>query len=195
MLSKIITSALLICVTFYGNVAAYDLPKIKPDKKITAKNGEVQTNRRTMFVSDWTETNRFIARLQTLTAENKKLPPNSPERVSYDKNRVFIAFYKGNAYFLDKYTVEVKTDADGSQSWTQRIFPIGKGISPKNSVATTQRFFFDGQKGYNALNKNYPLDAVADADDKKFLTECFKIGYYFAFGKDLNQSKDLDEDK
>lgn len=189
MLSKIITSALLLCVIFSGNVAAYDLPKIKPDKKITAKTGEIQTNKKPMFVSDWTETNRFIARLQTLIEENKKLPPNSPERVSYDKNRVFIAFYKGNAYFLDKYTVEVKTDADGSQSWTQRIFPIGQNISPKNAVATTQRFYFDGQKAYNSLNKNYPLDQIGDADDKNFLTECFKIGYYFAFGKDLDKYK------
>ena len=189
MLYKIITSALLFCVIFSGSVAAYDLPKIKPDKKIITKTGEVKTNQAPMFGSDWTETNRFISRLQTLTAENKKLPPNSPERVSYDKNRVFIAFYKGNAYFLDKYAVEVNTDAEGRQSWTQRIFPIGQNISPKNAVATTQRFYFDGQNGYNSLNKNNPLDKIADADAKNFLTECFKIGYYFAFGKDLDEYK------
>lgn len=189
MLSKIIASALLICVTFYGNVAAYDLPKVKPDKKIITKTGEVKTNRAPMFSSDWEETNRFITRLKALSAENKKMPPNSPERISYDKNRVFIAFYKGNAYFLDKYTVEVKKDAEGRQSWTQRIFPIGQSISPKNAVATTQNFYFDGQNAYNSLNKNNPLDKIADADDKNFLNECFKIGYYFAFGKDLDEDK------
>ncbi len=189
MLSKIIASALLICVTFYGNVAAYDLPKIKPDKKIVLKNGEIKPDRAPMFASDWEETNRFLAQLQTLSAENKKLPPNSLARVSYDKNRVFIAFYKGNAYFLDKYAIEVNTDADGRQSWTQRIFPIGQNISPKNAVATTQRFYFDGKNAYNSLNKNNPLDKIADADDKNFLTECFKVGYYFAFGQDLDEYK------
>ena len=189
MLYKIITSALLFCVIFSGSVAAYDLPKIKPDKKIITKTGEVKTNQAPMFGSDWTETNRFISRLQTLTAENKKLPPNSPERVSYDKNRVFIAFYKGNAYFLDKYSVQVKSDSEGGQSWTQRIFPIGQNISPKNSKATEQKFYFDGKNFYNDVKKNNLIGAIVDADDKAFMSECFKVGYYFAFGKELDEQE------
>lgn len=187
MVSKIITSALLIGIIFSGSVEAYDLPQIKPDKKVTDKNGAVKDNQRPMFAGDWEETNRFEARLKALLEENKKLPPDSPERVSYDKNRVFIAFYKGNAYFLDKYSVEVKTDAKGRQSWTQRIFPIGQNISPKNSVSTEQSFYFDGKDFYNSLSKLDPIDRLGNKEAKDFLNECFKIGYYFAFGKDLDE--------
>jgi len=185
MLSKIITSALLICVTFYGNVAAYDLPKIKPDKKITLKNGEVQTDRKTMVSSDWTETNRFLTRLQTLIAENKKLPPNSPERVSYDKNRVFIAFYKGNAYFLDKYSIKITKNNDDKQSWKQHIFPIGKGISPQNSKYTQQSFCLQGETFYNSMRAKNKISEIANDEDRNFLEECFKVGYYYAFKKEI----------
>ena len=186
MLSKIIAGTVIAGVIFTGTVEAYDLPKIKADKKISAKDAD---NKKPMFASDWKSTNLFEGRLKILIEENKNLPPSSPERVSYDKNRVFIAFYKGNAYFLDKYSLQVKSDSTGRQSWTQRIFPIGQNISPKNSVATEQKFYFDGKNFYNDLNKNNPIDAVVDADDRAFLAECFKVGYYFAFGEELDEQK------
>lgn len=183
MLSKIIASAILAGIILTGTVEAYDLPKIKDDKKISADN------KKPFFPSDWKSTTQFEEKLKVLMAENKNLSPSSPERVSYDKNRVFIAFYKGNAYFLDKYSLQVKSESEGGQSWTQRIFPIGKNISPKNSVSTEQKFYFDGKNYYNDLNKNNPIDAVVDAEGKAFLAECFKVGYYFAFGQELDEQE------
>ncbi|MBR5913398.1 MAG: hypothetical protein IKZ58_03405 [Selenomonadaceae bacterium] len=181
MLSKILASTLIAGVILTGTVEAYDLPKIKADKKISADN------KKPIFASDWESMTLFEDKLKILIAENKTLSPSSPERVSYDKNRVFIAFYKGNAYFLDKYSLQVKINSNGEKSWTQRIFPIGQNVSPKNSVATTQKFYFDGKNSYNALNKNNPIDAIVDAEDKAFLAECFKVGYYFAFGQELDE--------
>ncbi|MBQ7630732.1 MAG: hypothetical protein IJS81_11070, partial [Selenomonadaceae bacterium] len=78
-----------------------------------------------------------------------------------------------------------ESDKINGRSWTQRIFPIGQGISPKNSRATEQKFYFDGENFYNSLNKTSPVDALIDEDDKAFLKECFKVGYYFAFGEEL----------
>ena len=182
MLSKIIASATIVGILLTaGIVEAYDLPKIKIEKKI-AKDTKKQ-----LFVSDWTSNKIFEDRLKVLVDENKNLSPASPERVSYDKNRVFIAFYKGYAYFLDKYTVQVKSDEIDGRSWTQRIFPIGQNVSPKNSRATEQNFYFDGKNFYNSPNKNSPIDALTDEDDKAFLEECFKVGYYFAFGEELKE--------
>ena len=178
---KIIAGVLLASVILTGTVEAYDLPKIKIDKKVTAES------KKPIFVSDWTETNRFTAHLKKLLEENKTLSVASPERTSYDKNRVFIAFYKGNAYFLDKYSVQVETDSEGVQSWTQRIFPIGQNVSPKNSQSTEQKFCFDGKNFYNSLKKNNPIDAMTDADDRDFMNECFRVGYYFAFGEELEK--------
>lgn len=184
MLSKFFTSAIVFGVILTGTVEAYDLPKIKADKKIVVK----EDTKKPMFKSDWKSTNLFEDKLKILIKE-KNLPAASPERVSYDKNRVFIAFYKGNAYFLDKYSVQVKSDVKGGQSWTQRIFPIGQNISPKNSQATEQKFYFDGKNFYNDVKKNNLITAMVDADDKAFMTECFKVGYYFAFGKELDEQE------
>ena len=186
MLSKIIAGTMIVGVMFTGTVAAYDLPKIKADKKVS-KVGE--ETKKPIFASDWKSETLFEGRLKILLEENKNLSPSSPERVSYDKNRVFIAFYRGNAYFLDKYSLQVKDDSKGGESWTQRIFPIGQNVSPKNSVSTEQKFYFDGKKFYNSLNKNNPVDAIVDAEDRAFLAECFKVGYYFAFGKDLDEQE------
>ena len=182
MLSKIIAGVTIIGILFTtGIVEAYDLPKIKIENKV-AKDTKKQ-----LFVSDWTSNKIFEERLKALVDENKNLSPASPERVSYDKNRVFIAFYKGYAYFLDRYSVQVKADEINGRSWTQKIFPIGQNVSPKNSRATEQNFYFDGKNFYNSLNKNSPIDALTDEDDKAFLNECFKVGYYFAFGEELNE--------
>ena len=184
MLSKFVISTIVAGSILTGTVEAYDLPKITVDKKVTVKNGE--ETKKPMFASDWKSTTLFEGKLKILI-EEKNLSPASPERVSYDKNQVFIAFYKGNAYFLDKYSVQVKTDSEGAQSWTQKIFPIGQNVSPKNSRATDQKFYFDGKNFYNATNKNNPIDAIVDAEDKAFLSECFNVGYYFAFGKELEK--------
>ena len=180
MLFKIIASTILIGVIFCGNASAYDLPKIKVEK--TVKKAPMG-----ILKSDWEATNLFEEKLKALAEQNKKLSPASPERVSYDKNRIFIAFYKGNAYFLDKYSIEVKRDNVNGKSWTQRIFPIGQNISPKNSRATEQRFYYDGKNFYNASGKSNPLDKIADVDDKNFMRECFIVGYYFAFGEELDE--------
>jgi len=179
MLLRIIASVAVVGLLLTGTVEAYDLPKIKIENKLP------KDTEKKLFVSDWKSEKLFEERLKTLVDENKNLSPASPERVSYDKNRVFIAFYKGYAYFLDKYSVQVESDKINGRSWTQRIFPIGQGISPKNSRATEQKFYFDGENFYNSLNKTSPVDALIDEDDKAFLKECFKVGYYFAFGEEL----------
>lgn len=178
---KIVAGVLLTGVIFTGTVEAYDLPKVKVDKKVTAES------KKPMFASDWEETNKFLEHMKTLLDENKNLTAASPERTSYDKNRVFIAFYKGNAYFLDKYSVQVKDDSANNKSWTQRIFPIGQNISPKNSQATEQKFSFDGKKFYNALKQKNPIDVMKETDDREFMKECFRIGYYFAFDEELEE--------
>ena len=181
MLSKIIAGATIFGVLLTGTVEAYDLPKIKIEKKVA------KTPKKQIFVSDWKSNKIFEEKLKALADENKNLSPSSPERVSYDKNRVFIAFYKGYAYFLDKYSVQVQSDSNEGRSWTQKIFPIGQNVSPKNSRATEQNFYFDGENFYNSLNKKSPIDAIIDEDDKIFMKECFKVGYYFAFGEELNE--------
>jgi len=188
LLSKIITSTILVAVIFSGIAEAYDLPKIKIEKKVkTASSG--------MLKSDWTSTNLFEEQLKVLAAQNKTLSASSPLRTSYDKNRVFIAFYKGSAYFLDKYSVKVKKNSADVQTWTQRIFPLGQNITPKNSRSTEQKFCYDGKNFFNALNKNNSIEAVADDEDKKFLRECFRVGYYFAFGEELDKNKEQRAEK
>jgi len=179
---KIFASTLLIAVIFSGNVAAYDLPKIKSEKNVKpAPLG--------IFKSDWNDTNIFEEQLKILTAQNKPLSAASPLRVSHDKNRIFVAFYRGNAYFLDKYSIEVKKNSADVQSWTQRIFPVGQNISPKNSRSTVQKFCYDGKNFFNALSKSNSIDKIVDDEDKKFMRECFKVGYYFAFGSELNEEE------
>ena len=184
MIYKIIASVLLAGFILTSAAEAYDLPKIrevKQSKKLTAEE-----KKRPMLKSDWTSQVQFETKLKAILAGNKKLSAAAPERVSYDKNRVFIAFYKGNAYFLDKYSVEVKKDERGNRSWTQRIFPIGESVTPKNAVATEQNFFFDGKNYFNATGATNPIAKVPDEEDRIFLQECFEVGYYFAFGEELN---------
>ena len=182
MLSKIIAGTLLFTVIFYGNVAAYDLPKVKIEKNVkVAPLG--------ILKSDWDSANLFEEQLKNLTAQDKNLPPSSPLRMSYDKNHIFIAFYRGNAYFLDKYSIEVKKNSADVQTWTQRIFPVGQNVSPKNARATDQKFCYDGKNFFNALNKNNSIDAIVDDEDKNFMRECFKVGYYFAFGIESDENK------
>ena len=185
---KIFASTLLIAVIFSGNVAAYDLPKIKIEKKVKpAPLG--------MFKSDWKDTNIFEEQLKILTAQNKNLPASSPMRVSHDKNQVFVAFYRGNAYFLDKYSIKVKKNSADVQTWTQRIFPVGQNISPKNSRSTEQSFCYDGKNFFNALSKSNSIDKIINDEDKNFMRECFKVGYYFAFGNELDEQEEQRAEK
>ena len=185
---KIFASTLLVAVFFSGNVEAYDLPKIKLEKNVkVAPLG--------ILKSDWDSANLFEEQLKILTAQNKNLPPSSPLRMSYDKNHIFIAFYRDNAYFLDKYSIEVKKNSADVQTWTQRIFPVGQNVSPKNARATDQKFCYDGKNFFNALNKNNSIDAIVDDEDQKFMRECFKVGYYFAFGIELDEEEEQRTEK
>jgi hypothetical protein len=103
---------------------------------------------------------------------------------------VFIAFYKGNAYFLDRYSIQVKEkNSDKNiKSWKQNIFPIGKGITANNSKRTAQKFCLQDGEFYNSLKKKNNISEVPDEEDKKFLAECFKVGYYYAFKEEIDVS-------
>jgi hypothetical protein len=173
MISKtLLGTALLGVVLFTSTSEAYDLPKIYPDKeaKITP-----------ISVSDWTSEEIFEQKIKSLLAKNENLPASSKERINKDKNLIFVAFYKGNAYFLDKYSIEVKKNTSDKKSWKQHIFPIGKGISPNNSKYTMQRFCLQDGEIYNSLRRNDKISKIENIEDKKFLEECFKVGYYYAF--------------
>ena len=178
-------AALTGSIFFASTAFAYDLPKIFPDKENSAPMG----------ASDWESFELFRQNLKSLLAENPNLPASSPARINKDKNLIFVAFYKGNAYFLDKYSVEVKKNTSKVKSWKQHIVPIGKGISPKNSVATKQNFSLQNETFYNSLRKKDKISAAENDEDKKFLAECFKVGYYFAFKKEIDTSKIFDNEK
>lgn len=182
MRSKALIAAAISCLIFFAGIAeAYDLPKIKPDK-ISA-----ETDKGGMFKSDWTSFEKFEREIQAALAENENLPASSPARVTADKNIIFVAYYKGIAYFLDRYSLKISKNKSDRQSWSQHIFPIGKGISAKNSRATEQDFSTDGTEIYNSRGKRKNISAVADAADRDFLTACFKVGYFYAFGKDFDK--------
>lgn len=179
MLSKTLIGSVLIGFIFLSpTAAAYDLPKILPDKK--------DTETTPFGASDWTSEEIFEQKIKSLLAENENLPASSKERINNDKNLIFVAFYKGNAYFLDKYSIEVTKNNSKKKSWKQHIFPIGRGISPKNSSYTMQKFCLQDGEIYNSLRRNDKISEVENSDDKKFLEECFKVGYYYAFKKEFN---------
>lgn len=165
----------LLGIIFFGGTAsaAYDLPKIKIDKRNLPTKNDIETFQ------------LFEQKIKFLLAENKNLPPDSPERIFNDNNLIFVAYYKGNAYFLNRYSVTIDQDFVGKQAWTQRIFPIGKKISPKNSLSTRQKFFTDGKENFNALKpkNDLALDKLTDEEEKFFLSECFNVGYFYAFNR------------
>ena len=180
-MKKIFGVALIIGVMFLGDTAsAYDLPKIREDKPNTEKVSETEKH-----TSDWTGAELFEQKLKLLLAENKSLPASSKERINRDKNLVFVAFYKGNAYFLDKYSIKIEKNNSEKQSWKQHIFPIGKGISAQNSKFTKQNFCFQGEGFYNSMKAKNKISEIEDEEDRNFLEECFKVGYYYAFKKEL----------
>lgn len=181
-MKALISGVLAGFVLFSGTAYAYDLPKIRVDKKIAPKQFENS--------SDWSSAEKFESKIKLLLEENGTIPASSKERINRDKNLVFIAFYKGNAYFLDRYSIEVKEkDSDqNKKSWKQHIFPIGKGISTKNSKYTAQKFCLQDGEFYNSLKNKDNISEVPDEEDKKFLAECFKVGYYYAFKEEINVS-------
>lgn len=187
MIFKTLLGTALIGFIFLSATAeAYDLPKILPDEKIsTAPIG----------ASDWTSAELFEQKLKSLLAENENLPASSPERINKDKNLVFVAFYKDIAYFLDKYSVEIVKNNSEIQSWKQHIIPIGKGLSPKNAVYVQQKFSLQSEEFFNSLKTADKISAAENIEDKKFLAECFKIGYYYAFKKEIDVTPIFDNKK
>ena len=183
MLKKI-SAALLISFLAIGNtVQAYDLPKLKPDKKIS----QAAKQNPPMLKSDWQGAELFEQTIKTRLATGQKLAPNDPARVPTDKNYVFVAFYNDAPYFLDKYSIKVRKN-DAVQVWEQNIFPITKKFSPRNATSTNQKFCFADGKFFNSNKAKDAIAEVPDEADKIFLQECFKVGYYFAFGKEAPNS-------
>ena len=178
MLRKIFVSALLGSLLLSSGAAqAYDLPIIKSDK-VTRKASK------SVLKSDWQDAELFEQRIKARSASGESLAPNDPLRIPTDKNYVFIAFYNDAPYFLDKYSIKVKKNSDAAQVWEQNIFPISKNYSPQNATSTRQRFCLSDGKFFNSKKKKDALEDLADDADRNFLQECFRVGYYFAFGKE-----------
>lgn len=174
---------------FTGTAYAYDLPKIKAEKKVSQKKlskKKVADDNAPKLKSDWASFEVFDSKIKNLIQKDGTIPASSTERVYLDKNLIFVAYYKGNAYFLDRYSIQTKNNSDDMQSWSQRIFAGGSKVSAKNSEAVLQKFNFTDKKKYNSFSKKNDLDEVKNADDKIFLEECFKVGYYYAFDKEID---------
>ena len=177
MLKKI-SAALFAGLLFAGGVAqAYDLPQLKPDKKVA------EQKKPSMLKSDWQGAQLFEQRIRARLAEVGELAPDDPARVPADKNYVFVAFYNDAPYFLDKYSVKVRKNTDAAQVWEQMIFPISQSFSPRNATSTRQRFCLRGGKAFNSTKAKDALADLSNEADRQFLLECFKVGYYFAFGR------------
>ena len=176
MLKKISAAALMIVFLLSGGeTLAYDLPKIKPDKKVTTeKKGP-------MLKSDWTSAELFEQKIRARLATGD-LAPDDPARVAADKNFIFVAFYNDTPYFLDRYSVKILKTKDGAQVWEQKIFPISKKISPANSAATHQTFRFADGKIFNSSKSEDAISDMTDDADRIFLAECARVGHHFAFG-------------
>ena len=183
---KKFSAALLISFFVFANtVQAYDLPSLKPDKKVS-KQAEKQ--KAPILKSDWENAELFEQKIRVRLANGKKLEPDDPARLPMDKNYVFVAFYNDAPFFLDKYSIRVKKNSDGTQVWEQKIFPISKNYSPKNAKATRQRFCLADGKFFNSTKAKDALSEIANESDRNFLEECFKVGYYFAFGHEVQGS-------
>ena len=181
MFKKFSAALLISFLVTSGAAQAYDLPKLKPDKKISES---VVKKKGSVLKSDWKNAELFEQKIKARLANGEKLAPYDPARVSTDSNYVFIAFYNDAPYFLDKYSIKVKKDSDGARVWEQKIFPISKNYSPKNAKAVHQNFCLSGGKFFNSTKTKDALSEVANEADKIFLEECFKVGYYFAFGEE-----------
>lgn len=186
MLRRISAAVLLATFLFTSGAAqAYDLPKIKPDKKIATS---AETKKGSILKSDWKSAELFEQQIKARLVSGKRLSPDDPARVAMDPNYVFIAFRDGAPYFLDKYSIKVRKNSDGTKIWEQKIFPISKNFSPQNSTATSQRFCVVDGKFYNSIKKKNALSDLTDETDRIFLEECFRVGYYFAFGREAQEN-------
>lgn len=184
-MKKLIGIALAGTIFFTGTAQAYDLPKIIVEKKVAEKQFKNS--------SDWSGSENFEKKLKLLLAEKGTLPASSKERINRDKNLVFVGFYKGNAYFLDRYSIKIADNDSDKKSWKQHIFPIGKDISTNNSKYTAQRFCLQDGEFYNSLKAKDKISELPDEEDKKFLAECFKVGYYYTFKNEIDVSKIFDK--
>ena len=174
-------AALLMCLFLTNGAAqAYDLPILKPDKKVVKTD---KLEKKSMLKSDWLSAELFEQEIKLRLAKGDKLAPDDPARVPLDKNYVFIGFYNDAPYFLDKYSIKIRKNSE-EQSWEQNIFPISKNYSPQNATSTRQKFCLRDGKFFNALKAKDALSDLANEQDRNFLEECFKVGYYFAFGKE-----------
>ena len=184
-LKKLVNIAVAVSIFFSTTAHAYDLPKIVTDKKKPKTTTEEPAKKTDDNDKSWEGAKLFEQKLKVLLAENENLPASSKERINRDKNLVFVAFYKGNAYFLDRFSIKVAKNNHKKQCWKQRIFPIGQKILPRNAAATLQNFCLQDGEFYNSLSKRYKIFAAENDEDKKFLAECFRVGYYYAFKKEI----------
>ena len=186
MLKKFSAAALLMLFLLSSVAAqAYDLPKLKPEKKISKAT---QPEKKLMLKSDWQGAELFEQKIKARLLAGEKLAPNDPARVPLDKNFVFVGFYNDAPYFLDKYSIKIKKNSDAAQVWEQNIFPISKKFSPRNTTSTHQKFCLKDGKFFNSAKSKYPLSDLSNETDKNFLEECFKVGYYFAFGEEATSN-------
>ena len=185
MLKKFSAALLITLLVTSGAAQAYDLPKLKPDKKISKT---VEQKKGSVLKSDWKGAELFEQTIKTRLANGEKFAPNDPARVPTDSNYVVIAFYNDAPYFLDKYSIKIKKNSDAARVWEQKIFPISKNYSPKNATATPQKFCLTDGKFYNSTKDKDALSEIADETDRAFLEECFKVGYYFAFGEEAHEN-------
>ncbi len=121
--------------------------------------------------------------LPALELPQENLPVDSPQRISIDKNLIFIAQFKGYAYYLDKYSIQIVKDNSGARIFRQRIYPVGENISPKDAKATAQDFFTDGKNIYNSTRRRENLSDLTNDTEKNFLLKCFSVGYFYAFNE------------
>ena len=187
LLKKISAALLISFLLTSGAAQAYDLPKLKPDKKISISKTTEQ-KKGPILKSDWKGAELFEQKIKERLATGEKLAYDDPARVPTDPNYVFIAFYNDAPYFLDKYSIKVKKNSDDTKVWEQKIFPISKNYSPKNAKATAQKFCLTDGKFFNSTKAEDALSEVANEADRIFLEECFKVGYYFAFGKEAREN-------
>ena len=185
MLKKFSAILLMFVLLTGGTVQAYDLPKLKPDKKISKT---AEQSKGPILKSDWASAELFEQKIKDRLANGEKLAPDDPARVSTDKNYVFIAFYNDAPYFLDKYSIKVKENSEAAKVWEQKIFPITKNFSHRNAKATNQTFCFTDGKFFNSKKAKDAIADVTNEADKVFLEECLKVGYFFAFGEEAKGS-------
>lgn len=177
-MKALISAALMGFIFFTGTAQAYDLPKIRTDKKAPKTTP--------MGKSDWTSAENFEQKIKLLLEENGNIPASSKERINRDRNLIFVGFYQGNAYFLDKYSVKVTKNKSDKQIWKQHIYPISSKLSPQNSKFTMQKFCLQDENFYNSTGRRNEISKIENDEDRNFLMECFKVGYYYAFKKEID---------